>query len=118
MKGYWVHGLLTRYVRFSFAHPFRVLSTTFLLGVVFTLLSGRLEFRGSFLELLPQSTREVKDFTWVGRKAGGDGYLVLQVLGGNVEARRRFADALVDRLERLAEVRYVEYRYPMEFFRT
>ena len=112
-----VQALLDRFVGFSFRRPIRLLAFSVVALAVFVYLSGHLEFRGSFLELLPQSAREVKDLQLVAQKAGGDGYLVMQVLGGTPEDRRRFAEAVVPKLEQLPDVRYVEYRYSIEFFR-
>jgi predicted RND superfamily exporter protein len=86
-------------------------------GLFSAWLAGHLDFRGSFLELLPQSAPEVKDLKWVAKKAGGDGYLILQVLGSTPDERRKFADEVAPKLETLPEVRYVEYRYSADFFR-
>ena len=112
-----VQSILSRYVRYAFTKPLRILAISAVVLAVSLYLSGHLEFRGSFLELLPQSAREVKDLTRVSQKAGGDGYLVFVVTGGTPEQRRRFAEAVVPRLEKLPDVRYVEYRYPIDFFK-
>nr|WP_225937913.1 MMPL family transporter [Myxococcus sp. RHSTA-1-4] len=80
-------------------------------------LASRLEFRGSFVELLPQGAREVKDLTRVSQKAGGDGYLVILAKGDTPEGLKAYATELKTRLEALPEVRYVEHRYDVDFFR-
>jgi hypothetical protein len=82
------------------------------------LLASRLEFRGSFVELLPQGAREVKDLTRVSQKAGGDGYLVVRAQGAAPEQLRAYAAELIQKLEALPEVRYVEHHYDVEFFRA
>ncbi len=79
-------------------------------------MASRLEFRGSFVELLPQEAREVQDLTRVAQKAGGDGYLVVRAQGLKPEALRTFADTLAKKLETLPEVRYVEHRFDVGFF--
>jgi hypothetical protein len=87
-----------------------------LLGLAGALLASRLEFRGSFVELLPEGAREVQDLTRVSQKAGGDGYLVLRARGATPEQLRAFASELQGRLEKLPRVRYVEHRYDVGFF--
>jgi hypothetical protein len=80
------------------------------------LLAGRLDFRGSFVELLPREAREVQDLNRVAQKAGGDGYLVVRARGAKPEQLRAFSDALARRLETLPEVRYVEHHFDVGFF--
>jgi uncharacterized protein len=87
-----------------------------LLALGGALLAGRLEFRGSFVELLPQEAPEVQDLTRVAQKAGGDGYLVVRAQGGKPESLRAFSDALAKKLETLPEVRYVDHHFDVAFF--
>lgn len=107
---------LEAFIRGSLTRPWQVVLAFSALALVATVLSGRLEFRGSFVELLPGEAREVKDLTRVARKAGGDGYLVVRVQGLAPEPLRAFADRLAQRLEQLPEVRYVEHRFDVGFF--
>ena len=86
------------------------------LALAGAVLSGRLEFRGSFVELLPREASEVKDLTRVAQKAGGDGYLVVRAQGAPPEPLRAFAHTLARRLETLPEVRYVEHHFDVGFF--
>jgi predicted RND superfamily exporter protein len=87
-----------------------------LLGLGGALLAARLEFRGSFVELLPAGAREVQDLTRVSQKAGGDGYLVLRAQGATPEQLKAYAQELQGRLERLPQVRYVEHHFDVGFF--
>jgi hypothetical protein len=80
------------------------------------LLAGRLDFRGSFVELLPNETREVQDLNRVAQKAGGDGYLVVRARGASPEKLRELSNALSRKLETLPEVRYVENHFDVAFF--
>lgn len=105
-----------RFMRVALGRPWRVLALFVLLGVGGAVLASRLEFRGSFVELLPQGAREVKDLTRVSQKAGGDGYLVLRGRGAAPERLRAFAAELQGRLEALPRVRYVEHQYDVGFF--
>jgi uncharacterized protein len=67
-----------RFIQASLTRPGWVVACFALLGLGGALLAARLEFRGSFVELLPEGAREVQDLTRVSQKAGGDGYLVLR----------------------------------------
>ena len=104
------------FIHTSLARPWRVLLVFVLLGLGGALLAGRLEFRGSFVELLPSEAPEVKDLTRVSHKAGGDGYLVVRARGDSTERLRTFAAALARKLEALPEVRYVEHHFDVGFF--
>ncbi|HSP81869.1 MAG TPA: MMPL family transporter, partial [Myxococcaceae bacterium] len=104
------------FIKGTLARPWRVLGVFILLALGGGLLSSRLEFRGSFVELLPRETREVQHLERVSAKAGGDGYLVVRARGATPEVLRSFSDALAGRLEELEEVRYVEHRFDVGFF--
>lgn len=104
------------FIRSTLARPWRVVLAFSLLALAATLLASRLEFRGSFVELLPKEAPEVQDLTRVAQKAGGDGYLVVRARGAKPETLRGFSDALAKRLETLPEVRYVEHHFDVKFF--
>jgi predicted RND superfamily exporter protein len=110
--------LLTRFVALSSRRPVLVLAAFLAVGAGSTVVASRLAFRGSFVELLPESAQEVKDLHLVSAKAGGDGYLIIQAKGAAMARLRSYADAAAKALEALPEVRYVEYRYDIEFFRA
>jgi predicted RND superfamily exporter protein len=109
----WFEG----FIQLAVSRPWRVLLVLVLLAAGGMALASRLEFRGSFVELLPQGAREVQDLTRVSQKAGGDGYLVIVAKGDTPERLRAYAAELTARLEALPEVRYVEHRYDVDFFR-
>ncbi|WNG17409.1 RND family transporter [Cystobacter fuscus] len=104
------------FLKASLTRPGRVLLAFTLLALGGALLAGRLEFRGSFVELLPDEAREVKDLARVAQKAGGDGYLVVRAQGLPPEQLRAFANTLARQLETLPEVRYVEHHFDVGFF--
>ncbi len=109
----WFDGFIDAAV----SRPWQVLLVFALLTLGGMALSSQLEFRGSFVELLPQGSREVQDLTRVSEKAGGDGYLVLVATGDSLARLEAYASELQTRLEALPEVRYVEHRYDVGFFR-
>ncbi|WPB82410.1 MMPL family transporter [Archangium violaceum] len=104
------------FIRGTLARPWRVLLAFTVLALGGTLLAGRLDFRGSFVELLPSETREVQDLNRVAQKAGGDGYLVVRARGAGPEKLRELSNALSRKLETLPEVRYVENHFDVGFF--
>ncbi|MFB1485009.1 RND family transporter [Corallococcus sp. RDP092CA] len=99
------------------SRPWQVLLAIALLTAVTGVFASRLEFRGSFVELLPEGAPEVRDLTRVSEKAGGDGYLVIMAKGAAPEALKAYARDFQKRLEALPEVRYVEHHYDVAFFR-
>ena len=105
-----------RFIQAALARPWWVLAFFTALGLGGALLSMRLEFRGSFVELLPEGAREVQDLTRVSQKAGGDGYLVLRAQGASPEQLQAYAQELQGTLEKLPDVRYVEHRFDVGFF--
>jgi predicted RND superfamily exporter protein len=107
---------MERFAWLSYRKPGRVLACVLAVTLVAGLLASRLVFHGSFVELLPAHTQEVRELEAVSHKAGGDGYLVLRAKGASPETLRRFTQALAPRLEALEEVRYVEYHYDTRFF--
>jgi hypothetical protein len=107
---------MEHFARLSYRRPGRVLACVLVAALLAGALASRLVFRGSFVELLPAHTQEVRELEAVSHKAGGDGYLVLRARGAGQEELRRFAQALAPRLEALEEVRYVEFRYDTRFF--
>lgn len=109
----WFEG----FIQTAVSRPWYVLLICALLAAGGMALASRLEFRGSFVELLPQGAREVQDLTRVSQKAGGDGYLVIVAKGDTPERLKAYASELKSRLEALPEVRYVEHDYDVEFFR-
>ncbi|REG37843.1 hypothetical protein ATI61_101830 [Archangium gephyra] len=107
---------MERFTRLSYRRPGLVLAWVVAAALLSGVLASRLVFRGSFVELLPAHTQEVRELEAVSQKAGGDGYLVLRARGGSPETLRRFAHALAPKLEALDEVRYVEFHYDTRFF--
>ncbi len=87
-----------------------------IVAVAASVMSSRLGFRGDFTELLPASTAEVKDLKEIEDRAGGTGYLIVQVLGGTREERRAFARDAAAAIEAHKDVvRFVEWKFDTAF---
>ena len=109
----WFEG----FIQAAMSRPWQVLLAVALVTVAAGFFASRLEFRGSFVELLPEGAPEVRDLTRVSEKAGGDGYLVIMAKGVAPEALKAYATEFQRRLEALPTVRYVEHHYDVAFFR-
>lgn len=113
-----LRSTLTRLVEVSVSKPWLPLLVAGLVGAVATVMSAQLEFKGDFIELLPEKAPEVQDLRFVEKKAGGGGYLVVQVTGDDQATRRKFAEAFAKRFEQEKDVvSYVEYHFDVGFFR-
>lgn len=103
-------------VSVSSKHPWRVVVIALICAAIAGSLSSRLGFRGDFTELLPDSTAEVKDLHEIEARAGGTGYLVIQVLGGTRDERRAFAKEAAAAIEQQKEVvRFVEWKFDTQW---
>ncbi len=100
----------------SHRHPWRIVAISVLVAIIAGLMSSKLGFRGDFTELLPKSTSEVKDLKEIEDRAGGTGYLMVQVLGGSREERRAFAQEAAGAIEQRKDVvRFVEWHFDTQF---
>lgn len=97
-------------------HPWRIVALSLVLALGTSVASARLGFRGDFTELLPRTTAEVKDLKEIEDRAGGTGYLIVQVTGGEQGARRAFAQDAAAAIEANKElVRFVEWKFDTGF---
>lgn len=69
-----------------------------------------------FSALLPEQTDSVKNLKELKKNFGSLGYLVLTVDAEIPAKGEAFAEKLAARVEQLPEIRYVDYRPPVEFF--
>lgn len=112
-----VRAALGRYAVFSHRRPWLVLALGLVVAALSALVASHLGFKGDFAELLPESSREVRDLRKVEALAGGGGYLVVQVTGGTREARRTLAEVYSNALMKRPDlVRYVEWKFDAAFF--
>jgi len=117
VPGLMIERLARALTRLSVDRPFLVSALFLVLFTLGALMARRLELRLNYMELLPENAPEVVDLKWVMKKAGTEGYLVVEVAGGQREDRLAVAPALAAAIESVPEVRYAEYRYDVPFFR-
>jgi uncharacterized protein len=117
VPGLMIERLARALTRLSVDRPFLVVTLFLALFAVGGFFARKLELRLNYMELLPEDAPEVVDLKWVMKKAGTEGYLVVELAGGTREERLEVAPSLAQAIEALPEVRYAEYRYDVPFFR-
>ncbi len=111
-----MNRVLDALVSISVRQPWRILAVSLVTALIASVMSAQLGFRGDFTELLPKSTAEVKDLKEIEDRAGGTGYLIVQVLNDERENRRAFAKEAAAALELRSDVvRFVEWRFDTDF---
>ncbi|EYF05595.1 efflux RND transporter permease subunit [Chondromyces apiculatus] len=108
--------LLERGALASFRHPLLAIVAVVFFGALGTWATSRLRLDPDITQLLPPSYASVQGVEKLRERFGGVGNVVLLVEGGDAAARRRFADDMAPRLERLETVQFVDHRFPGEFF--
>ncbi len=78
--------------------------------------SSRLTFDSSFEDLLPRTFASVRALDDITKEFGGTGYLVLDVESDDLAQSKRFSADLVKEIEKLPEVKYVNWRQPKQYF--
>src|SRR5688572_21827317 len=117
VSGLMIERLARALTRLSVDRPFLVSGLFLVLFALGAFMARRLELRLNYMELLPENAPEVVDLKWVMKKAGTEGYLVVELAGGTRDDRLAVAPKLADAIEGVPEVRYAEYRYDVPFFR-
>jgi len=111
------HRLSLFLTRLTLRFPIRVLVFFLLLLILSLWTASRLEVKLDFLELLPQNAPEVVDLYWMKEQAGGEGYLIAQIKGGQHQERLAFTKAFYERLVQDKDVRYAQYETQRDFFK-
>jgi hypothetical protein len=114
----WLTRFSRRATRLSLARPGRMAAAFLVVLLLGVAGASQLEMRLNYLELLPEADPAVVDLRWMLAKAGGEGYLVTGIRGGNREARLSFGQEWVSALAADPDFRYAELRYDSEFLRA
>ena len=109
-------GTIKRAVDFIARHFLAVTLAYAALTAASVYFSSRLGFEADFESLLPRSFDSVKALDEITGEFGGTGYLVLDVESADLEKSKAFSAALVRELEKLPEVKYVNWRQPKKYF--
>ncbi len=99
-------------------HPFKTLLLASVLTAVALLSARKLVVDPDIANMLPRSVESTRNLDQLKARFGGIGYVTVLVSGADTEKLKRFAGLLASRLEKLPEVRFVDYRRPVEFFKS
>jgi len=109
-------NLADRFTNVLFSR-FKTILFVYALLLAFAVYSAsRIKFESSFENLLPRSFESVKALDDITKEFGGTGYLVLVVESEDLEKSKKFSADLVEKLEKLPEVKYVNWRQPKKYF--
>ncbi len=78
--------------------------------------SSKLGFESDFESLLPRSFASVKALDDITKEFGGTGYLVLDVESDDLAKSKEFSAELARGIEKLPEVKYVNWRQSKKYF--
>lgn len=95
---------------------FLVAATLFTGLAVWTALG--LKFDSSYEALLPQNSPEIQNADQVREMTGGTRQIVAAISGKNANGRAAFAERLAAGFKTIDEVRYVDYKFPVDFFKS
>lgn len=98
------------------AYPKAVLLVAVLLSAISFYFVQKLAFNSDFASLLPKGTESVRNLRKFEKHFGNVGYVVLTVESKQPEAAETFSARLAEALPQLSEVKYVDYKQPVEFF--
>ncbi|MBN1114431.1 MAG: MMPL family transporter [Oligoflexia bacterium] len=93
---------------FIFRHHVKIIIAAVLLSVLSMFIASRIQFKTSFVDLLPEDTPSARDLNSVTEKAGGVGFLLIPLETKKITKKtKEFARKLSDELLKLKEIRYV-----------
>lgn len=102
--------------RLGLRYPFWVLGLSLILTTLAFLGAARLKIENNLSALLPKNFESVQALKNMEESFGGLGFLVVAVEGPTAKSTQRFAAALVQEIEGLDAVAYVDYKRPVGFF--
>lgn len=111
-----IHRFVDRTLKFLARHYLLVIAAYAVLTAAAGWFSYHLRFDSNFEDLLPRTFASVRALDDITKEFGGTGYLVLDVVSDNLPASKKFSAALVKELDKLPEVRYVNWRQPKKYF--
>lgn len=104
-------ALLDRWTRFSVRRPRTILAVATAVVAVCILLATRLELKSDFIELLPTDSPSVVNLERLKNRVASYSTLTIAIESPDVEASKRFAEALVARLKTFPpeRIRSIDY---------
>ncbi|MCX5785314.1 MAG: MMPL family transporter [Elusimicrobia bacterium] len=111
-----MHDLVNKALKFLARRYLLVIAVYAVITAAAAYFSSNLRFESSFEDLLPRSFASVQALDDITKEFGGTGYLVLDVESDNLEKSKQFSADLVREIEKLPEVKYVNWRQPKQYF--
>ena len=111
-----IHGLVNKALKFLARRYILVIVSYAFITAVAAYFTLQLKFDSSFEDLLPRSFASVRALDDITREFGGTGYLVLDVESDDLAKSKLFSADLVREIEKLPEVKYVNWRQPRQYF--
>ncbi|GAB4033123.1 MAG: MMPL family transporter [Elusimicrobiota bacterium] len=78
--------------------------------------ASKIKFESNFESLLPKTFKSVITLDEVTKEFGGTGYMVAVIKSDNSKAAKKFASVFSKELEKLPQVKYVNWKQPKKFF--
>lgn len=110
-----IKRVLYNLANFILRHPVKVFVVSLILTLIMGVFITRLRLESDMTALLPDHFESVKGLHHLQEEFGSGG-LLIAIVKGPYEETTRFADEFAGRLERLEDVRYVDWQRPVEFF--
>lgn len=109
--------MLQRLYKLGVHYPKTVLIFSLLLTIISFWATKNLRVENNLTALLPKNFESVQALKSMEQAFGGLGFLVVAVEGSDAQLTETFADQLVEGVEQLPGVAFVDYKRPIEYFR-
>jgi len=114
-----IEKTLHKIINFIIRKPGQVLVIALILTGLLGFAMSKHKLDADLLALLPEQKQSVKNLNMLAKKFGGIGYILVcvETKDKKIEAAKQFANDLVPRIKKLKDVRYVDYRMPVNYFK-
>ena len=112
-----VQFFLDKLAGFVYRKYWLILFLSILLTGVSGYFASRLTFKSSFRDLLPDHFNSVKVLKEVTKKIGGIGYVTLIIHTDVIPQGEKYTAAIASEIEKVSEIRFVDYRLNIDFFK-
>ncbi len=108
--------MIKKYIKFLSRYSYFILLFAIILSIVSFYSIKRIQLKSSFVDLLPSDIESVKNLEKVTEIYGGIGDLIVAVETTKPQKIARLFFSIAKKLEKLDEVRFVDFRLEKEFF--
>lgn len=109
--------ILNRLISIISRWPFAIIALSSVLAIIsIYIIAFHLTIKSDFIDLLPENLESVQELKRIENEFGGVGYIIAAIESNDLEASKEFAHSLANRLSKLPEIRYVDYKLDKSFF--